>query len=113
MAAPQSKPTVERDRQALNGWLALALVVLWFIAAVAVFASAGTPDENFENGSPLRALVGLFMLPVGIFLCFGFFTRARSATAAFTGPIRSSRVIAVWCRALLRWRRSRRTEGRA
>jgi regulator of protease activity HflC (stomatin/prohibitin superfamily) len=76
--------------------LALVLVVLWFIAAVAVFASAGTPDENFENGSPLRVLVGLFMLPVGIFLCFGFFTlepneaRVLILFGAYKGTVRSS-----------------------
>ena len=35
MVVPQSQHTVERERQALNGWLALALVVLWFIAAIA------------------------------------------------------------------------------
>ena len=39
MAAPQLKHTVERERQALNGWLALLLVVLWFVAAIAFFVS--------------------------------------------------------------------------
>ncbi len=45
MAAPQSKPTAERERQALNGWLALLLVVLWFVAAIALFISTGVAAE--------------------------------------------------------------------
>jgi regulator of protease activity HflC (stomatin/prohibitin superfamily) len=96
MAAPQLKHTVERDRRPLNGWLALALVVLWFIAMVAVFASAGPPDESFENGSPLRIVAGLLMLPVGIFLCFGFFTlepneaRVLMLFGAYKGTVRHS-----------------------
>jgi regulator of protease activity HflC (stomatin/prohibitin superfamily) len=96
MAAPQLKHTVERDRKPLNGWLALLLVALWFIAAVAVFASAGSPDENFENGNPLRIVEGLLMVPVGIFLCFGFFTlepnegRVLILFGAYKGTVRTS-----------------------
>ena len=52
MAAPQLKHTVERDRQALNGWLALALVVLWFIAAVALFISTAEPDPPATLSPP-------------------------------------------------------------
>jgi regulator of protease activity HflC (stomatin/prohibitin superfamily) len=96
MAAPQLKHTVERDRRPLDGWLALVLVVLWFMAAVAVFASAGPPDESFESGSGLRILAGLLMLPVGILLCFGFFTlepneaRVLMLFGAYKGTVRSS-----------------------
>jgi len=94
MAAPQLKHTVERDRQALGGWLALALVVLWFIAAVAMFASAG-PNEDFVD-EPVRILYALLMLPVGIFLCFGFFTlepneaRVLMLFGAYKGTVRHS-----------------------
>jgi len=96
MAAPQLKHTVERDRQPLNGWLALFLVVLWFIAAIAVVASSGPPDDSFEQGNPLQILAGLLMLPVGIFACFGFFTlepneaRVLILFGAYTGTVRSS-----------------------
>jgi len=77
MAAPQMKHTVELERHALNGWAALALVVLWFIAVVAVFLSAG-PNEDSVN-EPVRVLYALLMLPVGIFWCFGFFTLEPNA----------------------------------
>ena len=41
MAAPHSTHSVEQERHAFNGWLILVLVVLWFIAAVAVMVSTG------------------------------------------------------------------------
>ena len=56
MAAPQLKHTVERERQALNGWLALVLVVLWFIAAVAVFVSTGAAADEDAFRQRLPAL---------------------------------------------------------
>jgi regulator of protease activity HflC (stomatin/prohibitin superfamily) len=75
MAAPRALPTSELERSTLNGWLALVLVVLWFIAAVAVFVSAGPPDESFEQQARgLQILTAVLMIPVGIFMCFGFFT---------------------------------------
>ena len=40
MAAHRSSATMERERRAWNGWLVLLLVVLWFIAAVALFLAA-------------------------------------------------------------------------
>jgi len=95
MAAPQMKHTVERERQGLNGWLALVLVVLWFIATVAMFASAGPPNEDFVD-DPVRILYALLMLPVGIFLCFGFFTlepneaRVLILFGAYKGTVRRS-----------------------
>jgi regulator of protease activity HflC (stomatin/prohibitin superfamily) len=59
----------------LNGWLALVLVVLWFIAAIAVFISVGTIDGDAEPArAGLRILSALLMLGFGIFCCFGFFT---------------------------------------
>ena len=75
MAAPMSKPTAERDREALNGWLALVLVVLLFIAAVAVFISIASVDGD-ENPAAVgwRIISALLMFGFGLFCCFGFFT---------------------------------------
>jgi len=99
MAAPLSKPTVERERLALSGWLALVLIILWFVAAVAVFFSMGPP--SFEAGmTPAalvpRALAGPVMLGLGIFACFGFFTlepneaRVLILFGAYKGTVRVS-----------------------
>lgn len=75
MAAPLSKPTDERERDALNGWLALVLVVLWFIAAVAVFISTGSIDADSDPGAvALRIVSAVLMFLFGLFCCFGFFT---------------------------------------
>ena len=97
MAAPQSKPTGERERQALNGWLALVLVVLWFIVAVAVFLSVGSIDGDAQSAAAaLRVLASLLMFSLGIFLCFGFFTlepneaRVLILFGAYKGTVRMS-----------------------
>ena len=75
MPAPLSKPTAERDREALNGWLALGLVVLWFIAAVAVFLSAVALGPGADPAAVgWRIISALLMLGFGIFCFFGFFT---------------------------------------
>ena len=98
MVVPQSQHTVERERQALNGWLALALVVLWFIAAIAVFLSIGSIDD--PEGSPgavaLRIVSAVLMIGLGIFCCFGFFTlepneaRVLILFGAYKGTVRSN-----------------------
>jgi regulator of protease activity HflC (stomatin/prohibitin superfamily) len=97
MAAPQSKPTGERERQALNGWLALVLVVLWFIVAVAVFISIGSIDADVDPGAVgLRVVGTLLMVAIGIFSCFGFFTlepneaRVLILFGAYKGTVRMS-----------------------
>jgi len=77
MTAPKSQATVERERRTAGGWLALVLVVLWFIAALALIASIGpaAADGNLSPlGAVLRALGGLLMLGFGMLCCFGFFT---------------------------------------
>jgi regulator of protease activity HflC (stomatin/prohibitin superfamily) len=77
MAAPHSTHSVERERHALNGWLALALVVLWFIAAVAVIVATGvaaSEDAISPLAAGLRIWTGLFMIGFGVLSCFGFFT---------------------------------------
>jgi regulator of protease activity HflC (stomatin/prohibitin superfamily) len=97
MAAPQSTSTVERERNALNGWLALLLVVLWFIAAVAVFVSVATIDGDTEPGrAVLRILSAALMVGLGVFMCFGFFTlepneaRVLILFGAYKGTVRRS-----------------------
>ena len=39
MASPKTQPTVERERQTLSGWGALAFVILWFVATTVFFVS--------------------------------------------------------------------------
>jgi regulator of protease activity HflC (stomatin/prohibitin superfamily) len=99
MAAPHMKHTVERDRQALNGWLALALVVLWFIAAIALFistAEAGAVGSLSPPWIGVRILSAALMVAIGVFSCFGFFTlepneaRVLMLFGAYKGTVRSS-----------------------
>jgi regulator of protease activity HflC (stomatin/prohibitin superfamily) len=98
MATPNSTHTVEQERRAVGGWLALALLVLWFAAAVASFVSAGAPDAGgvLPPAAGLRVVAGLAMLGVGIFLCFGFFTlepneaRVLILFGAYKGTVRRS-----------------------
>src|SRR5688572_28982994 len=98
MAAPQSK-SVERERQALNGWLALSLVVLWFVAAVALFISTAEAAANgtlSDGAIALRMISAFLMVGLGIFLCFGFFTlepneaRVLILFGAYKGTVRTS-----------------------
>ncbi len=99
MTAPQLKHTVERDRRPLNGWLALALVVLWFAAAVVLFISTAVAADDGALSGPAAAIriFGAFlMVGVGIFLCFGFFTlepneaRVLILFGAYKGTVRTS-----------------------
>lgn len=95
MAASRSFATSERQRRALNGWAALVLVVLWFIAAVALFLSAGDIDGAAGQPGP-RILGALSMIAFGVFLCFGFFTlqpneaRVLILFGAYKGTVRDS-----------------------
>jgi len=99
MAAPHSTHSEEQERHAAGGWLVLVLIVLWFIAALAVFGSVGAAAA--EGGlSPaqvgLRVWAGLFMIGFGVFLCFGFFTlqpneaRVLILFGAYKGTVRRS-----------------------
>jgi regulator of protease activity HflC (stomatin/prohibitin superfamily) len=98
MAAPQSNPTVELERQALNGWLALLLVMLWFVAAIALFISTVEAAEAgaISDGAAFRILGAVLMVGLGIFLCFGFFTlepneaRVLILFGAYKGTMRRS-----------------------
>jgi regulator of protease activity HflC (stomatin/prohibitin superfamily) len=98
MAAPHAKPSVEIERQGSNGWLALLLVVLWFVAAVALLLSSG---PALAQGAPPAAIVArvagtVLMIGLGIFLCFGFFTlepneaRVLILFGAYKGTVRRS-----------------------
>jgi regulator of protease activity HflC (stomatin/prohibitin superfamily) len=99
MAAPQLKHTVERDRQALNGWLALVLVVLWFVIAVSVFFSIGPPSIQAGMAPGIivvRVLASILMVGLAVLSCFGFFTlepneaRVLMLFGAYKGTVRSS-----------------------
>jgi regulator of protease activity HflC (stomatin/prohibitin superfamily) len=99
MAAPQSKPTAERERQALNGWLALVLVVLWFVVALAILGSIGPAAAEGDvqpSAIVARVVGGALMIALGIFSCFGFFTlepneaRVLILFGAYKGTVRSS-----------------------
>jgi regulator of protease activity HflC (stomatin/prohibitin superfamily) len=99
MAAPQSKPTVELERQGLNGWLALLLVVLGFIAAIAVFISTVAAAEAgaiSDGAAAFRVISAALMVGVGMFACFGFFTlepneaRVLILFGAYKGTVRHS-----------------------
>jgi regulator of protease activity HflC (stomatin/prohibitin superfamily) len=97
MAAPQSTPTFERERHAVSGWLALLVVVLWFVATLGVFISAG-PDaaQPPPNAAGIRVLLGAFMAVLGFVACFGFFTlepneaRVLILFGAYKGTVRRS-----------------------
>ena len=99
MAAPMAKPTTEREREAVNGWLALALVALWFIGAIALFIS--TAAAGAEGALPPPAVAGrivtvIVMVALGIFMCFGFFTlqpneaRVLILFGSYKGTVRES-----------------------
>jgi regulator of protease activity HflC (stomatin/prohibitin superfamily) len=77
MAAPIAQPTVERERRTFSGWAALVFVLLWFIAAVALFVSVGqgaVNDSLSSSDAVFRVLAGILMNTIGVILCFGFFT---------------------------------------
>jgi regulator of protease activity HflC (stomatin/prohibitin superfamily) len=99
MAAPQLKHTVERDRRALNGWMGLLLLVLWFIAALALFVStaeATAAGTLAPEATGVRMIGALLMFGLGVFACFGFFTlepnegRVLILFGAYKGTVRSS-----------------------
>ena len=54
MRANRSAATTEHERRVWNGWLALFFVVLWFVAAVALFLSVFGLSE--EQGVPQAEL---------------------------------------------------------
>jgi regulator of protease activity HflC (stomatin/prohibitin superfamily) len=77
MASRNAQPTVERERQTLSGWVALVIVILWFIGSLAVVLSTASAvaDSTFTPGSTLlRMLAGTLMISLGVFFCGGFFT---------------------------------------
>ena len=100
MAAPHAQPTVELHREALNGWLALAILILWFPAALALFfitvATLATGGAISEGAAAVRIIGAILMIPLGIFLCFGFFTlqpneaRVQILFGDYKGTVRRS-----------------------
>jgi regulator of protease activity HflC (stomatin/prohibitin superfamily) len=98
MAGPNSTHSAERERQALSGWLVLAFIVLWFVAALAVIVATGAAvneDALTPLAAGLRIWAGLFMIGFGVFACFGFFTLPNEARVlilfgAYKGTVRRS-----------------------
>ena len=99
MAALPSKATVERERRALNGWLGLLLLVVWFVVVAAFFGSTVVGAEEGALAAPavaFRMLAVAIMIALGIFACFGFFTlepneaRVLILFGAYKGTIRNS-----------------------
>jgi regulator of protease activity HflC (stomatin/prohibitin superfamily) len=99
MAAPQMKHTVENERHPLSGWLALVIVVLWFVAAVALLISvpaAAAQDAITPVAGAVRVFSAVLMVALGIFSCFGFFTlepneaRVLILFGAYKGTVRSN-----------------------
>jgi regulator of protease activity HflC (stomatin/prohibitin superfamily) len=99
MAAPQMKHTVELERHPFSGWLALVIVVLWFVAAVALFISvpaAAAQDAITPAAGVVRVFAAVLMLALGIFSCFGFFTlepneaRVLILFGAYKGTVRTN-----------------------
>jgi regulator of protease activity HflC (stomatin/prohibitin superfamily) len=116
MAAPVALYTTELERRAWNGWAALALVALWFGAAIALFISTGVAAEvgAISDGvAALRIITAVLMVVLGIFLCFGFFTlqpneaRVLILFGSYKGTVRDSGFH--WANPL--YSRGRRTGG--
>jgi regulator of protease activity HflC (stomatin/prohibitin superfamily) len=77
MAAPHSHTTVELHREAINGWPALALLILWFLAAIALLFTTviGAQIGTVSDPAAFFRVMGVFLMSAfGIFVCFGFFT---------------------------------------
>jgi regulator of protease activity HflC (stomatin/prohibitin superfamily) len=99
MPAPHSNNSVERERFAVNGWLAFALLVLWFVAAVAIMVATGAAAGEgalSPLAAGLRIWAALLMIGLGVFACFGFFTlqpneaRVLILFGAYKGTVRRS-----------------------
>ncbi|MGQ0428951.1 MAG: SPFH domain-containing protein [Gammaproteobacteria bacterium] len=98
MAATRSLATTEREREAWNGWVVLFLVVLWFVAAVALLVSI--PQAVAAARAPdvigIRVIGTLLMIGTGVFLSCGFFTlqpneaRVLILFGSYKGTVRKS-----------------------
>jgi regulator of protease activity HflC (stomatin/prohibitin superfamily) len=93
------RPTAERERHAPSGWLALILLFVWFVLAAALFISTAEATAEGALTPPATAMrfVGaFFMVGLGIFSCFGFFTlepneaRVLILFGAYKGTVRRS-----------------------
>ena len=99
MALPHSTHSVEQERHAFNGWLIFVVVVLWFIAAVALMVATGAAASEAglsPAAAGLRIWAALLMIGFGVFACFGFFTlqpneaRVLILFGAYKGTVRHS-----------------------
>ena len=77
MASPRAQRSLERERQTINGWAALAILVLWFIAALTLIVTtvrAAADGSLPPSDVAPRMICGVLMMGFGIFLASGFFT---------------------------------------
>jgi regulator of protease activity HflC (stomatin/prohibitin superfamily) len=93
------RPTAELERRAPSGWLALTLLIVWFVLAVALFiftAEAAAVQALSPEATAMRFLAAILMVALGIFSCFGFFTlepneaRVLILFGAYKGTVRRS-----------------------
>ncbi len=87
----------EREARAISGWPMLAVVIVIFLAAIALFVSTAIVGERGDlSGGAAGALVGvgIVLLIAGIFLSPGFFTLEPNETrvlvlfGAYKGTVR-------------------------
>jgi regulator of protease activity HflC (stomatin/prohibitin superfamily) len=77
MASPNGQRSMERERSPLNGWVALVVAILWFVATIAFVVSTVQEAANDAIAPPdvaWRFLCGMLMFGFGIFFCSGLFT---------------------------------------
>jgi regulator of protease activity HflC (stomatin/prohibitin superfamily) len=99
MAIKRSWETTERERTPWSGWVMLALVIVWFLAAVfLILATGGAAAQGALSplAIGLRIWAAILMVALGIFACFGFFTlepneaRVLILFGAYKGTVRRS-----------------------
>ena len=98
MNKPRPKhATLEKEVQALNGWLALTLIVALFVGALLLEGSTFRALAEAALSPPAagyRILGGFLVIALGILLCFGFFTlqpnegRVLILFGAYKGTVR-------------------------
>ena len=77
MASPTVPRSMERERPTLNGWVALVVAILWYVATIAFVVSTiqeAASDTMAPADLMWRMFGGMLMFGWGIFFSCGFFT---------------------------------------
>ena len=99
MASHTAQPTLERERETFSGWIALAMVLLWFVLILAFIVSTirgGAAGSLAPPDVAFRMLGGGVLIALGIFFACGFFTlepneaRVLVLFGSYTGTARRS-----------------------